>query len=177
MLHKAWNSKEEMPYCFPRTFIKFEGHTGQNITDFDPNWAFPDYRPVAAFKSLRFALFHFGKYHGKLTRIYVLRVCIGYLVVPVNHSKLDFVNLTQMWRKILICNEFTFNVLQYLFAMFRFHPTSTISTQDPLLCRAISTQHPYPFHPSFRRKIGLVFLTFWIMPRLHISHIAVNLHL
>ena len=29
----------------------------QNITDFDPNWAFPDYRPVAAFKSLRFALF------------------------------------------------------------------------------------------------------------------------
>ena len=57
MLHKAWNSKEEMPYCFPRTFIKFEGHTGQNITDFDPNWAFPDYRPVAAFKSLRFALF------------------------------------------------------------------------------------------------------------------------
>ena len=58
MLHKAWNGKEEMPYCFPRSFIKFQGHTGQNITDFDPNWAFPDYRPVAAFKSLRFALFH-----------------------------------------------------------------------------------------------------------------------
>ena len=45
-----------MPYCFPRSSIKFQGHTGQNITDFDPNWAFPDYRPVAAFKSLRFAL-------------------------------------------------------------------------------------------------------------------------
>ena len=57
MLHKASNSKEEMPYCFPRLSIKFQGHTGQNITDFDPNWAFPDYRPVAAFKSLRFALF------------------------------------------------------------------------------------------------------------------------
>ena len=56
MLHKAWNSKGEMPYCFPRSSIKFQGHTGQNITDFDPNWAFPDYRPVAAFKSLRFAL-------------------------------------------------------------------------------------------------------------------------
>ena len=56
MLHKAWNSKEEMPYCFPRSSIKFQGHTGQNITDFDPNWAFPNYRPVAAFKSLRFAL-------------------------------------------------------------------------------------------------------------------------
>ena len=56
MLHKAWNSKGKMPYCFPRSSIKFQGHTVQNITDFDPNLAFPDYRPVAAFKSLRFAL-------------------------------------------------------------------------------------------------------------------------
>ena len=47
---------KEMPYCFPRSSIKFQGHTRQNITDFEPNWAFPDYRPVAAFKSLRFAL-------------------------------------------------------------------------------------------------------------------------
>ena len=65
MLHKAWNSKEEMPYCFPRSSIKFQGHTGQNITDFDPNWAFPDYRPVAAFKSLRFALFILHIYDNK----------------------------------------------------------------------------------------------------------------
>ena len=57
MLHKVWNSKGEMPYRFPRSSVKFQGHTVQNITDFDPNWAFPDYRPVAAFKSLRFALF------------------------------------------------------------------------------------------------------------------------
>ena len=56
MLHKAWNSKGEIPYRFPRSSVKFQGHTVQNITDFDPNWAFPDYRPVAAFKSLRFAL-------------------------------------------------------------------------------------------------------------------------
>ena len=56
MLHTAWNSKGEMPYCFPRSSVKFQGHTTQNITDFDPNWAFPNYRPVAAFKSLRFAL-------------------------------------------------------------------------------------------------------------------------
>ena len=33
MLHKAWNSKGEIPYCFPRSFIKFQGHAGQNITD------------------------------------------------------------------------------------------------------------------------------------------------
>ena len=58
MLHKDWNSKGEMLYCFPRSSIKFQGHTVQNITDFDPNWAFSDYRPVAAFKSLRFALLY-----------------------------------------------------------------------------------------------------------------------
>ena len=58
MLHKAWNSKGEMPYRFPRSSVKFQGHTVQNITDIDPNWAFPDYRPVAAFKSLRFALLY-----------------------------------------------------------------------------------------------------------------------
>ena len=56
MLHKAWNSKGEMLYWFPRSSIKFQGHTVQNITNFYRNWAFPDYRPVAAFKSLRFAL-------------------------------------------------------------------------------------------------------------------------
>ena len=63
MLHKAWNSKGEMPYCFPRSSIKFQGHTVQNITDFDPNWAFPDCRPVAAFKSLRFALLFCVLFH------------------------------------------------------------------------------------------------------------------
>ena len=54
------------------TSIKFQGHTGQNITDFDPNWAFPDYRPVAAFKSLRFALFkvirQISRSHGSKNR-------------------------------------------------------------------------------------------------------------
>ena len=105
----------------------------------------------------------------------VLRVCIGYLVVPANHSKLNFANSTQMWHKILICNEFTFDISQYVFAMFCFHPASIISTKHPLLCREISTRHPDPFHPASRRKIGLRYLTFWSMPWLHISHIAVNL--
>ena len=49
-----------MPYCFSRSSVKFEGHTALKIVEFDPNWPFPDYRPVVAFKSLTFALF---KYH------------------------------------------------------------------------------------------------------------------
>ena len=28
--------------CFSRSFIKFQGHTVKKITDFDPNWPFPD---------------------------------------------------------------------------------------------------------------------------------------
>ena len=42
MLQRAWNSKGEMPYCFPRSSIKFQGHTALKIVQFDPNWAFPD---------------------------------------------------------------------------------------------------------------------------------------
>ena len=43
MMHKAWSSIGEVPYCFSRSCVKFQGHTGQKIADFDPNWAFPDY--------------------------------------------------------------------------------------------------------------------------------------
>ena len=79
MLHKAWNSKWEMPYCFPRSSIKFQGHTVQNITDFDPNWAFPDYRPVAAFKSLRFALLSFNIY------LFCGRICFALICLKASY--------------------------------------------------------------------------------------------
>ena len=42
MMHKAWSSIEEVPYCFWRSYVKFQGHTAKKIVDFDPNWAFPD---------------------------------------------------------------------------------------------------------------------------------------
>ena len=41
-MHKAWSCLEEIPYCFWRSSIKFQGHTGKKIDNFDPNWAFPD---------------------------------------------------------------------------------------------------------------------------------------
>ena len=31
-----------MPYCFSRSYVKFQGHTALKIAEFDPNWAFPD---------------------------------------------------------------------------------------------------------------------------------------
>ena len=42
MMHKAWSSIEEVPHCFSRSSVKFQGHTAQKIVEFDPNWAFPD---------------------------------------------------------------------------------------------------------------------------------------
>ena len=42
MMHKAWSSIEEVPYCFSRSYVKFQGHTALKIVEFDPNCAFPD---------------------------------------------------------------------------------------------------------------------------------------
>ena len=42
MMNKAWSSIEEVPYCFSRSSVKFQGHTALKIVEFDPNWAFPD---------------------------------------------------------------------------------------------------------------------------------------
>ena len=42
MMHKAWSRVEEVPYCFWRSSVKFQGHTALKIAEFDPDWAFPD---------------------------------------------------------------------------------------------------------------------------------------
>ena len=42
MMHRAWSSIVEVPYCFSMSYIKFQGHTALKIVEFDPNWAFPD---------------------------------------------------------------------------------------------------------------------------------------
>ena len=42
MMHIAWCCLEEVPYCFSRSSVKFQGHTALKIVEFDPNWAFPD---------------------------------------------------------------------------------------------------------------------------------------
>ena len=42
MMHRAWSSIVEVPYCFSRSYVKFQGHTDLKIVKFDPNWAFPD---------------------------------------------------------------------------------------------------------------------------------------
>ena len=42
MMHKAWGSIEEVPSCFSRSSVKFQGHIALKIVEFDSNWAFPD---------------------------------------------------------------------------------------------------------------------------------------
>ena len=36
LMHKAWFIIEEVPYCFSRSSVKFEGHTAKKNVDFDP---------------------------------------------------------------------------------------------------------------------------------------------
>ena len=38
MMHKAWSSIEEVPYGFWRSSLKFQGHTGWKIDDWNPIW-------------------------------------------------------------------------------------------------------------------------------------------
>ena len=40
MMHRAWSSIVEVPYCFSRSYVKFQGHTALKIVEFYPNWAF-----------------------------------------------------------------------------------------------------------------------------------------
>ena len=42
MMHRAWSSIVDVPYCFSMSYVKFQGHTALKIVEFDPNWAFPD---------------------------------------------------------------------------------------------------------------------------------------
>ena len=56
MMHNAWCSTEEVPYCFSRSSIKFEGHVDRKIDVLNPILS-KITRLVAAIKSLRFALF------------------------------------------------------------------------------------------------------------------------
>ena len=41
-MHTARSSIVEVPYCFSRSSVKFQGHTALKIVEFDPDWAFPD---------------------------------------------------------------------------------------------------------------------------------------
>ena len=42
IMHIAGSSIEEVPYCFSRSSVKFQGHTALKIVEFDPDWGFPD---------------------------------------------------------------------------------------------------------------------------------------
>ena len=50
MMRKSWCGLWEVPDCFSRSSVNFQGHTGQKFADFDPNWEFPDC--ISSFNSL-----------------------------------------------------------------------------------------------------------------------------
>ena len=42
MMHRPWSSIVEVPYCFSRSNVKFQGHTALKIVKSYRNWAFLD---------------------------------------------------------------------------------------------------------------------------------------
>ena len=42
MIHTAWCCLGDVPYCFSRSSVEFQGHTALKIVEFDPDWTFPD---------------------------------------------------------------------------------------------------------------------------------------
>ena len=42
MMHRPWSSIVEVPYCFSRSNVKFQGHTALKIVKFYRKWAFLD---------------------------------------------------------------------------------------------------------------------------------------
>ena len=42
MMHRPWSSIVEVPYCWSRSNVKFQGHTALKIVKFYRNWAFLD---------------------------------------------------------------------------------------------------------------------------------------
>ena len=74
-----------MPYCFSRSFIKFQGHTGEKIADLVPNWLFPDcnsslnlpmdlkWRTKKAWCSIEEVLYYFFEVIHQISRSYRLK--------------------------------------------------------------------------------------------------------
>ena len=60
MMHKAWHSIEEVPYCS----FKFPGHMGPKINASNPILS-KNTRPLEAIKSPRFALFQVETGHDE----------------------------------------------------------------------------------------------------------------
>ena len=42
MMHNAWSSIEEVPYCFSMSYVKLQGHTALKNRQFWPKLAVPD---------------------------------------------------------------------------------------------------------------------------------------
>ena len=77
MMHKAWCSTEEVPYYFSGSSIKFRGHMLKKRW-FESNLS-KITRPVAAIKSLRFALLVNARcltHWGRVTHICVSKLTI-----------------------------------------------------------------------------------------------------
>ena len=81
-MQKAWCSVEEVLYRITRSPIKFQGHPGRKIEDLNPiSNLNMSTRPVAAIKSLRFALFFLACSRACASKVFSLRADCGRVIV------------------------------------------------------------------------------------------------
>ena len=98
MMHKAWCSIEDVPYYFSGSSVKFQGHTGEKLT-FESNLS-KITRPVAAIKSLRFALFvHILRYQFETSYIHLVGSATHRVRVSPHTAHSDLL-YSQIWVKV-----------------------------------------------------------------------------
>ena len=118
MMHKAWCSTEEVPYCFSRSSIKFEALMDRKIDDLNPILS-KITRLVAAIKSLRFALFYtlwitFLQYCGWWLPSDATNEVICYCIKPFNPEHPDLTHETFIFRENGLFNGSVYHLLDMI---------------------------------------------------------------
>ena len=91
MLHKAWSTIEEVPYCLSRSSVKFQGHAALKIIQFDPNWAFLDGNSFDITDG-------YEMMHKAWSRIEEVRYCFSRSSVKFQgHTALKIVEFDPIW--------------------------------------------------------------------------------
>ena len=91
-MQKTLSSIEEVRYCFSMSFVQCQGHTGQKMADLASILASKIIGPVAAIKSLRFALFF------EISTIF----CAGFNIPGVNKRSVPEIGRTVRSRYIAV---------------------------------------------------------------------------
>ena len=178
MMHRAWSSIVEVPYCFSRSYVKFQGHTALKIVEFDPNWAFPDCNsslnsPMAMkcctklekAKERWLIVFQGHPLNFKITRYKTSPILtqIGYFRtigrsqlsnpsdLPCSYHQWLHANDLNMWWQSTLCNSLFWEITRYQ----DHNLTVCTKKHTSMQCRWKTLMgFPFKFFNSFIRHLG-----------------------